>query len=73
MIKIIENKIEILHLQKNWKVTVLGSGIWATALVKILTENKKSISWYIRNKENALEIKNRGINSNYLESLKLKT
>ena len=73
MIKIIENKIEILHLQKNWKVAVLGSGSWATALVKILKKNKKSISWYIRNKENALEIKNRGINPNYLKSLKLKT
>lgn len=73
MIKIIENKLEVLHLQKKWKVAVLGSGSWATALVKILTENKRTVNWYIRNEKNALKIKKHGINPNYLKSLKLRT
>jgi len=72
MLKTYKNKLEVLHLQKKWKVAVLGNGSWATALVKILTEKKRKVSWYIRDNENALEIEKYGINPKYLSSLKLK-
>ncbi len=50
------------------KVSVLGSGSWATALVKLLT-NKTTVSWWIRN-ENAVEhLLAYKHNPNYLQSV----
>jgi len=73
MLNTYKNKLEVLHLQKKWKVAVLGNGSWATALVKILTENKNIVSWYIRDDESALKIKKYGFNPKYLKSTRLKT
>ncbi|MDP4275770.1 MAG: NAD(P)H-dependent glycerol-3-phosphate dehydrogenase, partial [Bacteroidota bacterium] len=50
------------------KVVVIGSGSWATAIVKILLTNVKKISWYIRNPENIEFIKNYKHNPHYLSS-----
>ena len=66
MLNTYKNKLEVLHLQKKWKVAVLGNGSWATALVKILTENKNIVSSYIRDNESALKIKKYGFNPKYL-------
>ena len=60
MLKTYENKLKVLQLQKKWKVAVLGSGSWGTALVKILTENKRKVSWYVRNNESSIKIKKYG-------------
>ena len=53
------------------KFGVIGSGSWATALIKILSENNGDINWYIRNTENIEFIKKNSHNPNYLSSVKL--
>ena len=50
---------------------VIGSGSWATALIKILSENNNDINWYIRNTENIEFIKENSHNPNYLSSIEL--
>jgi len=55
------------------KIGVLGSGSWATALVKILCDNKtpKTINWWIRNEEKCRYISEYGHNPDYLSSVEL--
>lgn len=50
-------------------VGVLGSGSFATAIVKMLLENSKKVHWCVRNEfvKGALEL--RGHNPNYLTSV----
>ena len=61
------------RILKNTKtVAVLGGGSWATALVKLLTENKRNVLWYMRNKEAILHLEKWGRNPNYLSSTQLK-
>jgi glycerol-3-phosphate dehydrogenase (NAD(P)+) len=51
------------------KFAVFGGGSWATAIVKMLSENLEEVGWYMRN-ENALEhIKKDKHNPNYLSSV----
>lgn len=52
-------------------LSVIGGGSFATALVKILTENKIRISWYLRRQEQAEFIKQEGKNPDYLPFVKL--
>jgi glycerol-3-phosphate dehydrogenase (NAD(P)+) len=47
---------------------VIGSGSWATALVKILTDNGQKLHWWIRNAPVIEQIKKRRHNPQYLSS-----
>ena len=58
-------------MKKHLKFCVIGSGSWATAIIKILSENLKEINWYIRNEENLKYINNHQHNPNYLSSVEL--
>lgn len=54
-------------------VAVLGSGSWATAIVKMLTPNVERIAWYIREKEIIKHIQEHKHNPKYLSTVNLDT
>ena len=56
---------------KKKSIGILGSGSWATALVKILSENTSKINWFIRNREIIDQIKAAKRNPKYLSSVDL--
>lgn len=53
------------------KIAVLGGGSWATALVKILLDNKIDIRWWMRNEDSVNHIKSYHHNPRYLSSVEL--
>ena len=53
------------------KIAILGSGSWATALIKILSNNDIHISWWVRKKENIEYIKKYKHNPNYLSEIEI--
>lgn len=53
------------------KIAVLGGGSWATAIVKMLSENVKTVGWYMRSVYAIEHIKRNKHNPNYLSSAEL--
>ncbi|MEO6915306.1 MAG: NAD(P)H-dependent glycerol-3-phosphate dehydrogenase [Chitinophagaceae bacterium] len=51
------------------KFGMIGSGSWATALTKILTDNRQTINWWIRTESVFKHINQRHHNPNYLSSV----
>lgn len=51
------------------KVGVVGSGSFATAIVKMLTENSKCVHWCVRNEFVKGSLESRGHNPNYLTAV----
>ena len=58
-----------LSCNKASHCAVIGHGSWATALVKILTMNEESVSWYIRNAEVLDSLRHEGRNCRYLSEI----
>lgn len=51
------------------RIAVIGGGSWATALVKILCENKTKVGWYVRNDTIYNHLLEQGHNPNYLSGV----
>ena len=58
-------------MSKFSKVGVIGSGSWATALVKIFSENDTEVLWFVKNLRALKFIKRHGKNPKYLTNVKL--
>jgi len=56
-------------MNKELKFAVLGGGSWATAIVKMLTENLSKVTWYMRNEAAVEHIRTQKHNPNYLSSV----
>ena len=52
------------------KVAVIGGGSWATALVKILSENGASVNWWLRNKADVAHLQHYGHNPRYISGVR---
>ena len=53
------------------RYAMIGSGSWATALVKLLLNHQEEISWHIRDKKAIAHIQKYHHNKNYLQSVNL--
>lgn len=58
---------------KSIKIAIIGGGSWATAIVKMLSDNieEKEVYWWMRNKEAVEHIKKYRHNPNYLSSVEI--
>jgi glycerol-3-phosphate dehydrogenase (NAD(P)+) len=56
-------------MKKDVRFAVFGGGSWATAIVKMLTENLSNVIWYMRSSEAIAFIKKEKHNPNYLTSV----
>lgn len=60
-------------MQSSKHIAVIGSGSWATAIVKILCNNCKTVNWYFRNPEDIGYIEQYKHNPRYLSSVNFDT
>ncbi len=56
-------------MNKELKFAVIGGGSWATAIVKMLTENVQEVGWYMRSVYALEHIKRQQHNPSYLSSV----
>src|SRR5690606_26441735 len=76
---IIRNRIFVAFTTKKLmdesvqKIGIVGSGSWATAMIKMLGDNveKKEILWWVRKEEDLAYIQSYGHNPSYLSAVKV--
>ncbi len=64
------NKAENILSKALGQIGIIGNGSWGTALAKILTDNGRTIHWWVRNKEAIQHLVNRHHNPHYLTSVR---
>ena len=52
-------------------IGIIGSGSWATALIKMISDAGHVVNWWIRNPEKAEYIKTHLHNPDYLSSVEI--
>ena len=57
-----------MDLPENPRIGIVGSGSWATAIAKILTEECSAINWFVRKQSTIQAFKRLGHNPRYLTS-----
>lgn len=68
----IEVSVESTTALDYTRIAVIGGGSWATAIVKILSENPKAkIRWWMRNPEDVKHVKSYGHNPKYLSGVQI--
>ncbi|GAA4410427.1 NAD(P)H-dependent glycerol-3-phosphate dehydrogenase [Nibrella viscosa] len=60
-----------MKLYEPTRLTVVGGGSWATALVKIFSENNVSIRWWLRQQSDADHIRQYHHNPSYLSDVQI--
>ncbi|MBN2610972.1 MAG: NAD(P)H-dependent glycerol-3-phosphate dehydrogenase [Bacteroidales bacterium] len=60
-------------MEKTHRVAVIGSGSWATALMKIFLNNLNEVNWYLRDPEAIDYIKKYRHNPKYVSSIEFNT
>ena len=50
------------------QIGIIGSGSWATAIAKIITDNGHQINWWVRQSDNIAYFKKRHHNPHYLRN-----
>lgn len=60
-------------MKDNPKIAVFGGGSWATAIVKMLSENVDQIGWYMRSDYAVEYIKRNKHNPNYISAVEIQT
>lgn len=59
-------------MSENTRVGVIGGGSWATALVKLLANNLKTVNWWMRDEGQTAHILKYQHNPRYLQSVEFK-
>ena len=62
-----------MGLKENSRVLVIGGGSWATALSKLVSENKKELFWWMRDENSIIHLNKFGHNPKYLQSASFET
>jgi glycerol-3-phosphate dehydrogenase (NAD(P)+) len=60
-------------MKEEARIAVVGSGSWATALVKVLLNNVETLNWYIREPEIRDHVSKYGHNPSFLSSVMFET
>jgi len=57
--------------EKQSPIGIVGSGSWATALIKMISDGERPVKWWIRNPEKAVYISSHLHNPDYLSSVEI--